>query len=65
MKKNKSNKTPVLNKLQGEHDRVSCVFETIRQIHKNGGFRATILGKEVNIKIWIHYFIGDTESNNK
>jgi hypothetical protein len=41
------------------------VFETIRQIHTNGGFRATVLGKDVNIKIWIHYFIGDTEGNNK
>ncbi len=56
---------PVLNKLQDEHDCLSCVFETIRQIHKNGGFRATVLGKEVNINIWIHYFIGDTEGNNK
>ncbi len=41
------------------------MFESIRQIHRNGGFRATVLGKEVNIRIWIHYFIGDTEGNNK
>ncbi len=27
--------------------------------------RATVLGKEDNIRIWIHYFIGDTEGNNK
>jgi hypothetical protein len=63
--KDKSNKTPVVNNLQDEHDCLSCVFETIRQIYKNGGFRATVLGKDVNIKIWIHYFIGDTEGNNK
>jgi hypothetical protein len=24
-----------------------------------------VLGGEVNIKIWVHYFIGDTEGNNK
>ena len=63
--KNKSNKTPTVNKIQDEHDCLSCVFESIRQIHRNGGFRATVLGKEVNIRIWIHYFIGDTEGNNK
>jgi len=63
--KNKSNKTPAVNKIQDEHDCLSCVFESIRQIHRNGGFRATVLGKEVNIRIWIHYFIGDTEGNNK
>ena len=26
---------------------------------------ASVLGREVNIKIWVHYFIGDTEGNNK
>ena len=59
------NKTPTVNKIQDEHDCLLCVFESIRQIHRNGGFRATVLGKEVNIRIWIHYFIGDTEGNNK
>jgi len=63
--KNKSNKTPTVNKIQDEHDCLSCVFESIRKIHRTGGFRATVLGKEVNIRIWIHYFIGDTEGNNK
>jgi len=63
--KNKSNKTPTVNKIQDEHDCLSCVFETIRQIHKNGGLRATVLGKEVNKRIWIHYVVGDTEGNNK
>jgi len=26
---------------------------------------ASVLGREVNIKIWVHYFIGDTEGYNK
>jgi hypothetical protein len=63
--KNKSNKTPTVNKIQDEHDCLSCVFESIRIIHRNGGFRANVLGKDVRVKIWIHYFIGDTEGNNK
>jgi hypothetical protein len=30
-----------------------------------GGFYAMVMGREVKIKVWIHYFIGDTEGNNK
>ena len=26
---------------------------------------ASVLGMEVNIKVWVHFFIGDTEGNNK
>jgi len=63
--KNKSNKTSTVNKVQDEHNCLSCVFESIRRIHKNGGFKTTVLGQDVNVKIWIHYFIGDTEGNNK
>lgn len=63
--KNKSNKTPTVKKIQDEHNCLSCVFESIRIIHRDGGFRAKVLGRHVNIKIWIHYFIGDTEGNNK
>ena len=63
--KNKSNKTPTIKKLQDEHDCLSCVFQSIRRIHQKGGFRAKVLGRNVNVKIWIHYFIGDTEGNNK
>ena len=63
--KNKSNKTPTVKKIQDEHDCLSCVFESVRMIHRNGGFRANVLGKDVRVKIWIHYFIGDTEGNNK
>jgi hypothetical protein len=30
-----------------------------------GGFDLCALGRNVTVKIWIHYFIGDTEGNNK
>ena len=39
--KNKSNKMTTVNKVQDEHDYLSCVFESIRRIHKKGGFRAS------------------------
>ena len=63
--KNKSNKTPTIEKVQDEHNCLSCVFESLRLLHKVGGFRASVLNTEVHLKIWIHYFIGDTEGNNK
>jgi hypothetical protein len=37
----------------------------LREIHRNGGFTATVIGREVKVKVWIHFFIGDTEDNNK
>jgi hypothetical protein len=41
------------------------IFQSLRDIHGNGGFAATVMGREVTIKVWIHFFIGDTEGNNK
>jgi len=34
-------------------------------VFREGGFLASVLGREVNIKVWVHFFIGDTEGNNK
>ena len=48
---NKSNKTPTVNKVQDEHNCLSCVFESIRRMNKNVGFQTTVLGKDVNVKI--------------
>ena len=63
--KNKADKTETKNKIQDEHTCLACVLESIRNIHKNSGFNATVLGKSVRVKVWIHYFIGDTEGFNK
>jgi hypothetical protein len=62
--KNKADKTPTKDKVQNEHACLSVVFQSIRRIHREGGFRASVVDREVNIKIWVHYFIGDTEGNN-
>jgi hypothetical protein len=32
---------------------------------KDEGFDLVVLGEEVHIQVWIHYFIGDTEGKNK
>jgi hypothetical protein len=63
--KNKADRTMTLDKIQDKHNCLSIVFESLREIHRNGGFTATVLRREVNVKIWIQFFIGDTEGNNK
>ena len=63
--KNKADKTATNDKVQDEHDCLSVVFESIRAIHRSGGFEMSIFGQEVQVKVWIHFFIGDTEGNNK
>jgi hypothetical protein len=52
------------DKLQDEHSCLSVLFKSLCDINKNGGFDLFICGKEVRIKVWIHYFIGDTKGNN-
>ena len=63
--KNKADKTETRDKIQDEHTCLSVVFESVREIHRKGGFLATVMEREVTIKVWIHFFIGDTEGNNK
>ncbi len=63
--KNKADKTETRDKIQDEHTCLSVVFKSVREIHRKGGFLATVMGREVTIKVWIHSFIGDTKGNNK
>jgi hypothetical protein len=51
--------------LQDEHTYLSCIVESLRKITREGGFNLVVLGQNVHVKVWIHYFIGDTEGNNK
>ncbi len=46
--KNKADKTPTKDKAQNEHECLSVAFQSIRQIHREGGFRASVLGREVH-----------------
>jgi len=63
--KNKADKRPTSEKIQDEHICLSVAFGSIKDIHRSGGFYATVMGRPVKIKVWIHYFIGDTEGFNK
>jgi hypothetical protein len=53
------------DKIQDKHTCLSCIFESLRRITRQGGFDLCVLGRNVTVKIWTHYFIGDTEGNNE
>ncbi len=42
--KNKADKTATKDKVQNEHECFSVAFQSIRRIHREGGFRASVLG---------------------
>ncbi len=52
------------DKLQDEHTCLSCMFESLCKITREGGFDLVVLGQNIHVKVWIHYFIGDTEGND-
>jgi hypothetical protein len=39
-------------------------FLSLVDIHKSGGISTTVMGRPVILKVWIHYFVGDTSGNN-
>ncbi len=63
--KNNADRTMTSNKIQDKRNCLSIVFRYLREIHRNRGFTATVMGREVKVTVWIHFFIGDTEGNNK
>jgi hypothetical protein len=60
-----SNKTHKRDKIQDENSCISFAFQSLNNINKENGFQCVVLGRTVRVKVWIHYFIGDTERNNK
>jgi hypothetical protein len=63
--KGKHSKAPSREKLQDQHNCLKAILQNISSISKNGGFRTTILGREVTVKPWIHFVIGDASGNNE
>ncbi len=53
------------DKIQDEHTCILCILQSLCKISNEGGFNLVVLGHDVRVKVWIHYFIGDTEGNNK
>ena len=44
---------------------LAAAFQSVIEINKLGGMSFNLEGKLVRSKVWIHYFVGDTEGNNK
>ena len=52
-------------KVQDEHNCLQAALAPLRKIHESGGIAFKFRGKAVIGKVWIHFFIGDTEGFNK
>jgi hypothetical protein len=64
--KGESDTTASVTKIQDEHICLAAAFQSVININRKGGIKFIAEdGKEVHAKVWIHYFIGDTEGNNK
>ncbi len=60
-----SNKTHTRDKIQDENSCTLFAFQSLKNINKENGFQCAVLGRTVRVKVWIHYFNGDTKGNNK
>jgi hypothetical protein len=51
-------------RLQDEHDCLALITKQIIQIQRDGGFWTQVMGKNVCVKVWIHFITGDTSGHN-
>jgi len=51
-------------KLQDEHNCLSLITNQIKQIHDEGGFWTTVMGRRVSVRVWIHLIAGDALGHN-
>ncbi len=63
--KGTTDKTETWHKMQDEHTCLLCAFQPLQKNSEEGGFDLVVLGEQVSVRVWIHFFIGDTEGNNK
>ena len=52
-------------KAEEHHKVLREAFREIQEVVNRGGIRTKINGREVVLKIWIHFVIGDTEGHNE
>ncbi len=64
-RKGKFRKRSIHDKLQDQHNCLKVILEGISEVHQMGGIRTNILGREVVMKPWIHFVIGDASGNNE
>ena len=53
-----------VDKTNEHHEVLREAFRELQEIMNKGGFKTVINGKEVVLKFWIHFIIGDTSGHN-
>jgi hypothetical protein len=56
-------KDPTLS-VQDKHNCLQVAFSSLVDIYLRGGIKAAVMGIDVIVKPWIHFFVGDTSGNN-
>lgn len=51
-------------KCQDEHNCLFAVLRQLREVNESGGIPMRVMGRDVNIKCWIHIVVGDISGNN-
>ena len=62
--KGKADDTESIDKVRDEHTCLKAVLNQLCILNRKGGVEMTVLGKEVNIRMFILVIIGDTQGNN-
>jgi len=62
--KSKSDSQKSKDKVQAEHDCLRPVVNQVKEIYENGGIKTKVMGRHVNVVIWIHIITGDTSGHN-
>ncbi len=52
-------------KVQDEHNCLAYTLKSLVNLSELGGIQTKVMGREGHLKMWIHFFIGDTEGHNK
>jgi hypothetical protein len=63
--KSPKNSSKPQDSIQDEHDCLKISFSALVNIRKRGGISTTVMGRQVILKVWIHFFVRDTSGNNR
>jgi len=61
---NDKKKDPAIN-IQEKHNCLCAAFSSLRNLYQRGGTNATVMGRAVCCKPWIHFVVGDNSGSNQ
>ena len=44
---------------------LSITLESLKSLHRQGGFATTVFDRQVKVQVWIHFVSGDTHGSNR